>query len=131
MEHEDWFQVQVFRDNITLPPTLHRVSTHRSERQRQVPQICDIWIPFCHVSPNHFNIFFIPRVEDLFQIGDRVLKVNSGTKSRLISWRMFDDVNFGIRWQIDSTNEQSFTLLPSDVVILNLVQEGEQSNFLS
>jgi len=37
---------------------------------------------------------------------------NSGIKSRLINWRAFDDENFGIRWQMDSTNEQTFTLLP-------------------
>jgi hypothetical protein len=32
---------------------------------------------------------------------------------------------------MDSTYEQNFTILPFDVVILDLVQEGRQSNFLS
>jgi hypothetical protein len=131
LEHEDGFQAQDFKDNIILPPTFQKVSTHRFERQKKVLQIGDIWIPFSPISPNHFNRFFIPRVEDLFQIGNRVLKVNSRARSRLISWRMFDDDNFGIRWQMDSTNEQNFTLLPFVVLILNLVQEGEKSNFLS
>jgi hypothetical protein len=46
MEQEDGFQSQHFKNNIILPPTLHRVSTHKSERQRQVLQIGDVWIPF-------------------------------------------------------------------------------------
>jgi hypothetical protein len=53
-----------------LPPTLHRVSTYRLEKQKQVPQINDISIPISLISPNHFNRFFIPNVEDLFQVGD-------------------------------------------------------------
>jgi hypothetical protein len=45
----------------------------------------------------------------------RILRVeNSGMKYRLISWRAFDDENFGIQWQMDSIDEQIFTLLPSD-----------------
>jgi hypothetical protein len=65
MEQEDGFQAQDFGDNIILPPTLRRVSTHRLERQRQVLQIGDIWIPFSLVSPNHFSKFFIPGAKDL------------------------------------------------------------------
>jgi hypothetical protein len=61
-------------------------------------------------------------VEFLFRIGDWILKVeNSGARSQLISWRAFDDDNFGIQWQMDSTNEQTFILLPSNVMILDLV----------
>jgi hypothetical protein len=60
-------------------------------------------------------------MEDLFQIGDQVLKVeNSGAKSHLISWRVFDEDNFGIQWQMDFTYEQNFTFLPSNVLILDL-----------
>jgi hypothetical protein len=32
-----WFQAQDSRDNIILPLTLCKVTTHYSERQRQVP----------------------------------------------------------------------------------------------
>jgi hypothetical protein len=132
MEREDGFQVQDFRNDIILPPTLRRVSTHKSKRKKQVPWIGDVWILFSPISPNHFNKFFIPRVEDLFRIRNQILRVeNSRTRSRLISWRSFDDDNFGIQWQMDSIYEQTFTLLPFDVVILNPVPEGRQSSFLS
>jgi hypothetical protein len=58
MEQEDGFQAQDFIDNITLPPILRRVATHKLEKQRQMPQIGDIWIPFSPISQNHFNRFF-------------------------------------------------------------------------
>jgi hypothetical protein len=60
MEQDDGFHAQDFKDNIILPPTLRRVLTHRSERQKQVLQIGDVWIPFSLVSPHHFSRFFIP-----------------------------------------------------------------------
>jgi hypothetical protein len=114
IEQEDGFQAQDFKNNIILPPTLCGVSTHRSERQRQVLQIGDVWIPFSPVSPNHFIKFFILGIEDLFWTRDQILKVeNFGARSKLISWRAFHDDHFGIQWQMDSTDEQTFTLLPS------------------
>ncbi len=77
-------------------------------------QLSYVWIPFSFVFPNHLIIFFILRMEDLFRVGDRILRVeNYGIRFWLISWKTFDDNNFGISWKMDSANEQSFTLLPS------------------
>ncbi len=46
----------------------------------------DIWIPKLAVSPNHFVRLYIPGVEDLFQEGDHILRVeHGGSRSRLIS----------------------------------------------
>jgi hypothetical protein len=71
-------------------------------------------------------------VEDLFLAGDRIPKVeNSGMRFQLISWRSFSDEHFGIRWQMDSANGQLFTLLPSEVVILDAVAKGRQADFIS
>jgi hypothetical protein len=41
-----------------------------------------------------------------------------------MSWRAFDDENFEIRWQMDFADDQTFTLLPFDVVILDPVTKG-------
>jgi hypothetical protein len=132
MEQEDGFRAQDSKGNIILPPTLCRVSTHKSERQRQVSRLGDGWIPFSLVFPNHFIRFFISGVEDLFRAKDQILKVeNFGVRSRLISWKAFDDENFGIGCQMDSIDEQTFTIQPFNVVILDLVTKGRQSSFLS
>jgi hypothetical protein len=52
-------------------------------------------------------------------------------RSRLISWKTFDDEQFRIRWQMDFVDEQIFTFLPFEVVIRELIIEGRQSSFLS
>jgi hypothetical protein len=57
-----------------------------------VPRLGDIWVPKLVVSPNHFVRLYIPDVEDLFQVGDRLLRVeHSGSRSRLISWRILQN----------------------------------------
>ncbi len=46
----------------------------------------DIWVPKSPVSPNHFPRLYIPGVEDLFEVGDRIIRVeHGGSRSRLIS----------------------------------------------
>jgi len=96
-----------------------------------LPQVGNVWIHVSPISPNHFSKFFIPRVEDLFRTRDRILRVeNFGARSWLISWKTFDDDNFGIWWQMDSTNEPTFILLPFSVMILDPLLQGRQSNFL-
>jgi hypothetical protein len=123
--------VQDSRSNIILPPTLRRVSTHKLERQKQVSQLNDVRILLSLVSPNNFIKFFILGVEDLFRAGDQILRMeNLRIRSHLISWKAFDDKNFGTQWQMDFVDEQTFTILPFDVVILNLVAKGKQSSFL-
>jgi hypothetical protein len=77
---------QNFKTTSTSPPTLRRVALELAERQCSVPRLGDIWIPRSEVSPNHFVRVYIPGVEDLFQEGDRLLRVeHSGSRSRLIS----------------------------------------------
>ncbi len=132
MEQDDGFQMQDSKHNIILPPTLCKVSTHRSKRQRQVLRLGDVWIPFSLISLSHFNRFFIPGVEDLFRARNWILRVeNSRVRSWLISWRAFDDLNIQIWWKMDFADEQTFTLLLFDVVILDPILEGKESSFLS
>jgi len=86
MEQTDGCPFHSYRRNITTPHTLRRVTPIFAERQRSVSRLGDIWIPKSHVSPNHFARFYIPGVEDLFQVGDRIVRVeHAGSKSRLIS----------------------------------------------
>jgi hypothetical protein len=75
MEQGDGGRPQSYRDNITTFHTLRRISPSFRERQRSVPRIRDIWIPKFVASPNHFTRLYILGVEDLFQIGDHLLRV--------------------------------------------------------
>jgi len=77
---------QNFKTASTSPLTLCRVALGLAERQCSVPRLGDIWIPRSEVLPNHFVRLYIPGVEDLFQEGDRLLRVeHSGSRSHLIS----------------------------------------------
>jgi hypothetical protein len=86
MEQRGGHGPHYFRTTSTSPPTLRRVAPELAERQCSVPRLGDIWIPRSEVSPNHFVKLYIPGVEDLFQEGDHLLRVeHSGSRSRLIS----------------------------------------------
>jgi len=119
-----------YRRASTLPPTLHRVALEFAERQRSVPRLGDIWIPRSEVSPNHFVRLYIPGVQDLFQVGDLLLWVeHNGSRSRIISWKIWQDQEGGWRFQQESTDEQNFTIVPSNFEPLRLIHEGAQSEF--
>ncbi len=95
-----------------------------------MPRLGDIWIPKSTHSANHFPRLYIPGVEDLFQTGDRIVRVeHGGSRSRMISWRIWRDV--GARWQFQQefTDEQNFSLIPSNFAPLILVAEGVQAEF--
>ncbi len=71
-----------------------------------MPRLGDIWIPKLTPSANHFPRFYILSVEDLFQVGDRIVRVeHSGTRSRLISWRVWQDAASKWQFQQESTYE--------------------------
>ncbi len=89
-----------------------------------------IWIPKSAASPNHFVRLYIPGVEDLFQEGDRLLRVeHGGSRSRLISRKVWRSKEGEWRFQQESTNEQNFTTVPSTITPLESIAEGAQSEF--
>jgi hypothetical protein len=90
MEQGDGCQSQSYRRSTTTPRTLRKVTPLFIEKQRSVPRIGDIWVPKSVVSHNHFTKFYIPGVEDLFQIGDHLVRVeHGGSRSRVISWKIW------------------------------------------
>jgi hypothetical protein len=109
---------------------LRRVSPSIPESQCNVPKIGDIWIPKLFISPNHFIRLYIPSVEDLFQNGDHLFRVEHyGSKSHIISWCIWRNPEERWQFQQESTNEQSFSTFPSDVIPLRLIGKGDQFEF--
>jgi len=69
-------------------------------------------------------------VEDLFQIGDHLLNMeHCGSRSRIISWKIWHNPKERWQFQQESIDEQSFSTFPSHVVPLRPTAEGDQSKF--
>ncbi len=118
--------------NIISRRTLRRVTPSLAEELRSIPRVGDIWVPKSMPIANHFPRIYIPRVEDLFQTGDWVIRIkHGGSRSRLICWRIWRDVGDSWQFQLESSDEQAFFLIPSNFSALPLrpVYEGEQATF--
>jgi len=125
MELEGGCQHQYYKHNITTPCTLCRVTPIFAKRQRSVPRLGDIWVPKLVASPNHFVRLYILGVEDLFQVGNRLIKVeHSGSSSRLIGWRIWRNQEEGSQFQQESIDEQNFSIFPSNFSPLRPVAKG-------
>jgi hypothetical protein len=94
-----------------------------------VPRLGDIWVPKLAASANHFVRLYILGVEDLFQVGDRLIRVEHSGLSSFISWRIWHNQEEGWRFQQESTDEQNFSIFPSNFSPLRPVAEGVQSKF--
>ncbi len=95
-----------------------------------MPRLGDVWVPKLAMSPNHFIRLYIPSVEDLFQTGDRLLKVeHTGSRARFISWKIWQNEEGVWQFQQESTDEQFFSIFPSNFAPLKTVVEGVQSEF--
>jgi hypothetical protein len=101
-----------------------------AERQRGILRLGDIWVPKTAVSPNHFVRLYIHGVEDLFQEGDHLLRVeHGGSRSCLISWRIWRNQEGEWQFQQESIDEQNFFTFASNVSPLIPVVKGVQSEF--
>ncbi|CAK9879423.1 unnamed protein product [Sphagnum jensenii] len=132
MDQEAGSQPRDYRQSTISQRTLRRVTPSLAERLRSIPRLGDIWVPKSAPIANHFPKLYIPGVEDLFQIGDRIIRVeHGGSRSRLICWRIWRDARESWQFQQESSDEQIFSLIPFDFSPLPLrpVAEGEQSTF--
>jgi hypothetical protein len=63
-------QVQNCNSSSTSP---HIVSN----KTKKIPRVGDIWIHHSMRSLDHFTKFFIPGIEVLFEVGDKILRVEA------------------------------------------------------
>jgi hypothetical protein len=66
----------------------------------------------------------------LFQVGDKIPKVETlGLSSRLVCWRLWQNVEFQQSWQLNISDEQTFSPLQKKIQDLILVAKGKQQEF--
>lgn len=131
MDWEDGSPQQHSKDNTILPHTLHKILTSNFERQNRIPRLGDIWVLMLVLSPNHFPRLYILDVEDLFQSRDQIFRLeHSGTRSRLLCWKIWHTTIKLLQHQIESLDEQLFSLTPSNFIPLGPIKEGDQPKLL-
>jgi hypothetical protein len=52
-----------------------------SDGAKEVPRVQNVWIPYSTRFLDHFTRFFILRIEIMFQLGDKILKVEASSLS--------------------------------------------------
>jgi hypothetical protein len=118
--------------NISSRRTLRRVTPSLAEELRSIPRVGDIWVPQSMPTSNHLPRIYILGVEDLFQTGDRVIRIkHGGSCLRLIYWRIWRDAGDSWQFQLESSYEQAFSFIPFNFLALPLrpKYEGEQATF--
>jgi hypothetical protein len=90
MEQTTGTKVQSCKSSSTSLHISHKFTHIVSNGAKEVPRVGDIWIPYYAKSLDHFTRFFIPEIEILFQLGDKILRVEAcGLSSRLVCWRLW------------------------------------------
>jgi hypothetical protein len=106
-------QVQNYNNSSTSPCILHGSTHIASNKTKEIFRVGDIWIPHSTRSPNHFTKFFIPGIEVLFQIGDKIFRIEASNLSpQLVCWRLWQNVEFQQSQHLDNSNEQTFSPFP-------------------
>lgn len=110
MDQMDGIQLHNSKNSSTSPPTLHRDIDITIVRTKKIPRARDIQILQCTSFPNHFIRFSAPKIENLFQTRDKILKVKAlGMSSRLVCWRLCQNIEFQHHWQLEGSDEQIFS----------------------
>lgn len=109
---------------------MHRSFVTRFGKINGVPRVEDVWIFNCVASPNHFTHFFIPKVEELFQIGKKTLRLETfGLSLCLVCQRLCQDIEQQLFWQLDISNEQMLFLVPFDLHSFSPIAEENKISF--
>ncbi len=130
MEQTVGAQVQNCNNSFTSPCTSHGSIHIVLDKTKKILRVGDIWIPHSTRSLDHFTKFFILKIEVLFQARVKIFKVEAlGLSSRLVCWRLWQNVEFQQSWHLDSSNEQTFSPLLITFQDLVPIVKGVQHEF--
>ncbi len=66
------------------------------EEVESLPKVADLWLPIATIPPSHKIIFFLPRIDVLFVVGDKVVRIEHyGVESKVLVWRLGRNVEGG------------------------------------
>jgi hypothetical protein len=66
-----------------------------------VPRVGNLWLPIVVISPSNQVRFFFPRIHNLFDVGDKVVRIeHSKVETKALVWRLGINVNGGWSWNL-------------------------------
>jgi len=72
------------------------------EEVDSIPRVGDLWLSIATVSSSHRIRFFFPRIDTLFVVHDKMVKIeHSRVKSKALVWRLGKDVNGRWLWNFE------------------------------
>jgi len=67
-----------------------------------IPRVGDLWLPIATVSPSNRIRFFFLGIHNLFDGGDKVVKIeHSRVESKALIWRLGINVNRVWLWNLE------------------------------
>jgi hypothetical protein len=81
-----------------------------------IPKVSDIWVPHATTSKHHYVKIFILGIEDMFEIKEKLTRVElTSCQSKLSCWS--DDRHFEgeIKWNFEHKDGTSFSFIPTNV----------------
>jgi hypothetical protein len=75
------------------------------ENGYHAPKLGDIWIPFLDIIRQHYVRFYMPSMENLFKLGNRIVIIEHyGDVSRMSNWKL----DFRSKWIIETLETIKF-----------------------
>jgi hypothetical protein len=93
-----------------------------------VPKVGDLWILVFIVCPHHLIRLFLPRIDNLFIVGNKVVRVEHlGIKSKALVWRLgrwLWNFEHDDKVQYESQSECALWLTKIQAMIRNCIKKS-------
>jgi len=99
--------------NISSLPSLPSpLAIELHEKSESIPRVGDLWIPITTVLLHHKIRFFPSRIEGLFIVGNKVVRVEHIVeKSRILVWRLGKDSKGEWMWNYEHEDKMHYSLV--------------------
>jgi hypothetical protein len=96
-------------DTISPQFLFNPLSIELHEEVDWVPKVGDLWILVFIVCPHHLIRLFLPRIDNLFIVGNKVVRVEHvGIKSKAFVWRLGRSLDGKWLWNFEHDDKVQY-----------------------
>jgi hypothetical protein len=79
------------------------------EEIESIPKVADLWLPIVEVSPSHMITLFLPKIDGIFAIGDKMVRLeHSGVESKILMCRLGRNAKGGWLWNFEHHEKMQY-----------------------